>query len=123
MKFNTTSHMCLGLEFFFFLDVGFDELSVREICSCNKKFIIKKLIQVYVLYLQVCGGERPYMNPDSLDREHRRVLDHALELFNGTRKMGGPQFSQTYEDQLQVKIFSNVLTALPLDITAMYSLQ
>ncbi|KAL8564557.1 hypothetical protein ACOMHN_003315 [Nucella lapillus] len=53
---------------------------------------------------EVCGGEKPYFHPDSLDREHQRCLQLCLDLFHSTRKMGGPEFSQSFEDQLREEI-------------------
>ncbi|XP_076441989.1 atlastin-2-like isoform X2 [Babylonia areolata] len=53
---------------------------------------------------EVCGGEKPYFHPDSLEREHQRCQQRCLDLFHSTRKMGGPEFSQTFEDQLQEEI-------------------
>lgn len=53
---------------------------------------------------EICGGEKPYLHPDSLEREHLRCLDNAIDLFHSTRKMGGPEFSKKYEDQLQEEI-------------------
>nr|KAG5710728.1 hypothetical protein BaRGS_035130 [Batillaria attramentaria] len=53
---------------------------------------------------EICGGQKPYLHPDSLDREHLRCLDRAIDLFHSTRKMGGPEFSKKFEDQLQEEI-------------------
>ncbi|XP_076464209.1 atlastin-2-like [Babylonia areolata] len=55
---------------------------------------------------EVCGGEKPYLNPEVLEREHERCLLRAMDLFHATRKMGGPEFSRPYEDQLQEEIAS-----------------
>ena len=52
--------------------------------------------------LQVCGGEKPYLHPDRLEQDHRRCLQRSMDLFHSTRKMGGPEFSQAFEEQLQV---------------------
>ena len=52
--------------------------------------------------LQVCGGEKPYLHPDRLEQDHRRCLQRSMDLFHSTRKMGGPEFSRAFEEQLQV---------------------
>ena len=56
------------------------------------------------LYLKVCGGDRPYLDPNQLEKEHRRCLQSALQQFHTTRKMGGHQFSQTYADKLEAEL-------------------
>ncbi|KAJ8309354.1 hypothetical protein KUTeg_014228 [Tegillarca granosa] len=52
----------------------------------------------------VCGGDQPYLHPDALEREHNRYMEKALEMFRVARKMGGPQFSQPFLEQLQTEI-------------------
>ena len=49
---------------------------------------------------QVCGGDKPYMSPEQLEREHARVKATSLELFASTRKMGGPEFSESFARSL-----------------------
>ncbi|XP_064623844.1 atlastin-2-like isoform X2 [Lineus longissimus] len=49
---------------------------------------------------KVCGGDRPYMGPELLQREHSRCKNAAVNLFNTTRKMGGPEFSEQYGERL-----------------------
>ncbi|PAA74570.1 hypothetical protein BOX15_Mlig015865g1, partial [Macrostomum lignano] len=51
---------------------------------------------------EVCGGERPYVAPDKLLDEHRRCVDDSLVWFRKLRKMGGPEFSAQYEEQLSL---------------------
>ncbi|KAL8613745.1 hypothetical protein ACOMHN_029602 [Nucella lapillus] len=54
----------------------------------------------------VCGGDKPYLHPDTLDEEHQRCSLRAMDLFHATRKMGGPEFSQAYQEQLQEEILT-----------------
>lgn len=49
----------------------------------------------------VCGGERPYVSPDKLNEAHTRCLEESLTWFRKLRKMGGPEFSLKYEEQLR----------------------
>ena len=53
---------------------------------------------------QVCGGDKAYINPTELEREHQQCLSRAIQTFKSARKMGGPEFSQGYEDQLRVDV-------------------
>ena len=53
---------------------------------------------------QVCGGEKPYLVPEQLEKEHRRCLETAMQQFHITRKMGGVEFSKIYADQLQEEL-------------------
>ena len=48
----------------------------------------------------MCGGDKPYLAAEPLEREHTRARQAALELFHGTRKMGGPEFSEAFERSL-----------------------
>ena len=55
----------------------------------------------------VCGGEKPYINEHVLDIEHCRIKDHALEVFSSRRKMGGEEFSRSYQERLEKDIEDN----------------
>ncbi|XP_014671297.1 PREDICTED: atlastin-2-like [Priapulus caudatus] len=49
---------------------------------------------------QVCGGDRPFLDPEMLEREHRRCLEHAQAAFQHKKKMGGTEFCHVYEERL-----------------------
>ncbi|XP_050404512.1 atlastin-1 [Patella vulgata] len=53
---------------------------------------------------EICGGEKPYMSPDQLQREHARALDRAMDSFSATKKMGGPEFSEAFSIKLKEEI-------------------
>lgn len=53
---------------------------------------------------EVVGGDKPYIGPQLLEREHNRCKDKAVELFNSARKMGGSEFSQAYMEKLTTEI-------------------
>ncbi|XP_055380890.1 atlastin [Condylostylus longicornis] len=57
------------------------------------------------LYLQlmeeVCGGNRPYLNPGHLEAEHLRIKDKSVFHFASKRKMGGDEFSEKYRETLE----------------------
>lgn len=49
----------------------------------------------------ICGGNRPYLNSNSLDVEHFKNKDIAIEQFITKRKMGGDEFSESYKFKLE----------------------
>nr|CAI5861682.1 unnamed protein product [Callosobruchus analis] len=53
---------------------------------------------------EVCGGTKPYLNTDTIEMEHRRVRDKAINQFNSKKKMGGEEFSRIYKEQLEKDI-------------------
>ncbi|XP_048734491.1 atlastin-2-like [Ostrea edulis] len=52
----------------------------------------------------VCGGDKPYLHPERLEEDHLRCKQSAIDVFKSTRKMGGPEFSKQYLEQLEVAI-------------------
>ncbi|ESO86215.1 hypothetical protein LOTGIDRAFT_167448 [Lottia gigantea] len=52
----------------------------------------------------VCGGDKPYINPEMLHLEHKRAFDRAMELFASTKKMGGAEFSEAFSTKLKIEI-------------------
>jgi len=49
----------------------------------------------------ICGGNRPYLNTNTLDEEHMKSKDKAMEQFVVKRKMGGDEFSESYKFKLE----------------------
>ncbi|KAL0974171.1 hypothetical protein UPYG_G00216540 [Umbra pygmaea] len=60
--------------------------------------------QYYKNMEKVCGGDLPYVNPDSLEEKHRFFLQDSLHLFSSTKKMGGKEFCDHYQDQLEAEL-------------------
>ncbi|TRZ02040.1 hypothetical protein DNTS_024195 [Danionella cerebrum] len=60
--------------------------------------------QYYKNMEKVCGGDLPYVAPDSLEEKHRFFLQEALHLFSSTKKMGGRVFCERYQQQLEVEL-------------------
>ena len=56
---------------------------------------------ISVSFITVCGGERPYLAPDQLEKEHKPCIQSAMEQFHATCNKGGEQCSQTYADKLE----------------------
>ncbi len=52
----------------------------------------------------MCGGDLPYVAPDSLEEKHRFILQEALHLFSSTKKMGGRDFCHRYQEQLEAEL-------------------
>ena len=49
----------------------------------------------------ICGGDKAYLGPELLQREHFRSALLARNLFTQTRKMGGAEFSEQYAHKLE----------------------
>uniref|UniRef100_A0A665TLD3 Atlastin-1 n=1 Tax=Echeneis naucrates TaxID=173247 RepID=A0A665TLD3_ECHNA len=55
-------------------------------------------------FLQVCGGDRPFLAPSELQARHSVIREEALQVFRGVKKMGGEEFSRRYLQQLEGEI-------------------
>ncbi|XP_064603962.1 atlastin-2-like isoform X2 [Liolophura sinensis] len=64
----------------------------------NAKTLYNKLME------EACGGDKPYLHPEYMQKEHQKSNQNALQMFRSSRKMGGPEFSQTYEERLQEEL-------------------
>uniref|UniRef100_A0A8C9TP49 Atlastin 3 n=1 Tax=Scleropages formosus TaxID=113540 RepID=A0A8C9TP49_SCLFO len=53
---------------------------------------------------KTCGGDLPYVAPDSLEEKHCFILREALNLFISTKKMGGQDFCDRYYAQLEAEL-------------------
>lgn len=53
---------------------------------------------------QVCGGDLPYVAPESLEEKHQFHLKEALYSFSSTKKMGGQEFCDRYQGQLEKEL-------------------
>ena len=57
--------------------------------------------QVSILFsFQLCGGDTPYLAPHELEKKHEEAKESSMAMFQGTRKMGGTEFSKEYLDRL-----------------------
>uniref|UniRef100_A0AAV2JK10 GB1/RHD3-type G domain-containing protein n=1 Tax=Knipowitschia caucasica TaxID=637954 RepID=A0AAV2JK10_KNICA len=50
---------------------------------------------------QICGGDKPYIAPADLERCHEEFREHSVRLFRSVKKMGGDEFCQKYQGQLE----------------------
>lgn len=53
---------------------------------------------------EVCGGDAPYMNTNSLEEEHLRCRGEAIRVFKQAKKMGGAELSLQFLDRLEQDI-------------------
>ncbi|XP_029021259.1 atlastin-3 [Betta splendens] len=56
--------------------------------------------QYYKNMEKVCGGDLPYVAPDSLEEKHHFHFREALHSFSSTKKMGGQEFCDRYQAKL-----------------------
>lgn len=52
----------------------------------------------------MCGGDLPYVSPDSLEEKHHFYFREALHAFSSTKKMGGQEFCDRYQAQLEKEL-------------------
>ncbi|XP_041846488.1 atlastin-3 [Melanotaenia boesemani] len=60
--------------------------------------------QYYKNMEKMCGGDLPYMAPNSLEEKHNFFFREALHTFSSTKKMGGPEFCERYRTQLEKEL-------------------
>lgn len=60
--------------------------------------------QYYKNMEKVCGGDLPYVAPDSLEEKHHFFYREALHKFSSTKKMGGQEFCDRYQGQLEKEL-------------------
>ncbi|XP_034619810.1 atlastin-2 isoform X2 [Trachemys scripta elegans] len=53
---------------------------------------------------QVCGGDKPYIAPSDLERQHQDFKESAVKQFCSVKKMGGEEFCRRYQDQLEAEL-------------------
>nr|XP_043901929.1 atlastin-2-like isoform X3 [Solea senegalensis] len=53
---------------------------------------------------QICGGDKPYIAPADLERCHEEFRTHSVRYFRSVKKMGGDEFCQRYQNQLESEL-------------------
>ncbi|KAK3554208.1 hypothetical protein QTP70_020086 [Hemibagrus guttatus] len=53
---------------------------------------------------QICGGDKPYIAPVDLQRYHDELKQTSVQQFRAVKKMGGIEFSQRYQEQLESEL-------------------
>ncbi|TNN74243.1 Atlastin-2 [Liparis tanakae] len=51
-----------------------------------------------------CGGDKPYIAPADLERCHQEFREHSVRFFRSVKKMGGDDFCQRYQSQLEAEL-------------------
>uniref|UniRef100_UPI003AB102A9 atlastin-2-like isoform X4 n=1 Tax=Centroberyx gerrardi TaxID=166262 RepID=UPI003AB102A9 len=52
----------------------------------------------------ICGGDKPYIAPADLERCHGEFRDCSVRHFRSVKKMGGEEFCQRYQNQLEAQL-------------------
>lgn len=52
----------------------------------------------------MCGGDLPYVSPESLEEKNHFYSREALHTFSSTKKMGGQEFCDRYQAQLEKEL-------------------
>ncbi|XP_035462055.2 atlastin-2-like isoform X1 [Scophthalmus maximus] len=52
----------------------------------------------------MCSGDKPYIAPSDLERCHEEFLAHSVRYFRSVKKMGGEEFCQRYQTQLESEL-------------------
>uniref|UniRef100_A0A3Q3IAL7 GB1/RHD3-type G domain-containing protein n=1 Tax=Monopterus albus TaxID=43700 RepID=A0A3Q3IAL7_MONAL len=52
----------------------------------------------------VCGGDKPYIAPADLEHFHEEFREHSVRYFRSVKKMGGEEFCQRYQNQLESEL-------------------
>lgn len=60
--------------------------------------------QYYKNMEKVCGGDLPYVSPDSLEEKHHFFFQESRHAFSSTKKMGGKDFCDQYQEQLEKEL-------------------
>uniref|UniRef100_A0A3Q3JAR1 GB1/RHD3-type G domain-containing protein n=1 Tax=Monopterus albus TaxID=43700 RepID=A0A3Q3JAR1_MONAL len=60
--------------------------------------------QYYKNMEKMCGGDLPYVAPESLEEKHHFYFQEALHSFSSTKKMGGKEFCDRYQAQLEQQL-------------------
>ncbi|XP_007892554.1 atlastin-2 isoform X3 [Callorhinchus milii] len=56
---------------------------------------------------QFCGGDKPYIAPADLEQQHLTLKESSVAQFRSVKKMGGEDFCQRYQEQLEREIEEN----------------
>src|SRR5882757_5719891 len=53
---------------------------------------------------EICGGDKPFLNPKTLETKHTDLRREAMDSFDKIPKMGGKEFSESYREQLMMEL-------------------
>lgn len=67
-------------------------------------FAMPLVLNICHLSQQICGGDKPYIAPADLERCHEEFREHSVHFFRSVKKMGGEEFCQRYQSQLESEL-------------------
>ncbi|GAB6021766.1 hypothetical protein CHUAL_004344 [Chamberlinius hualienensis] len=74
---------------------------LQATAEANNLTAVASAKEYYVVEMEkVCGGDKPFLSTQNLRVEHDKLKDLSLEHFRNARKMGGQEFSRSYEEKL-----------------------
>lgn len=74
---------------------------LQATAEANNLAAVSSAKALYVRSMEeICGGDSPFMNTESLEKEHSRCSGDAIQQFKNTRKMGGVEMSLMYLEKL-----------------------
>ncbi|XP_013390421.1 atlastin-2 [Lingula anatina] len=78
---------------------------LQATAEANNLAAVANAKALYVKEMEkICGGDRPYLSSEQLDRDHDSIKQQAVELFCSAKKMGGDSFSSAYQEKLEEEI-------------------
>ena len=73
--------------------------------EANNLTAVASVKDSYVAAMEdICGGEKPFLNPKTLETKHKELLNEAIDSFDKIPKMGGKEFSESYREQLMMEL-------------------
>lgn len=55
----------------------------------------------------ICGGHKPYVNPNILEQKHNQLLRETIKMFETTKKLGEPEYSLSFSQTLTKDLSSS----------------
>lgn len=70
--------------------------------EANNLSAVAESKEIYTSMMEeICGGNKPYLATASLELQHLRICEKALDKFDSRLKMGGAEFSKIYRSKLE----------------------
>ena len=66
----------------------------------SKNFYLKSM-------KDVCGANKPYLNPKVLEQKHNQLLKESIRMFENTKKLGEEDYSKGHSDNLLKELISS----------------
>uniref|UniRef100_A0AAR2IY28 GB1/RHD3-type G domain-containing protein n=1 Tax=Pygocentrus nattereri TaxID=42514 RepID=A0AAR2IY28_PYGNA len=101
-EINGNKVTCRGLLEYFKVCTPVVPLATAE--ANNLAAVASAKDQYYKNMEKVCGGDLPYVAPDSLEEKHKFFLRESLHHFASIKKMGGQDFCNHYQAQLESEL-------------------